>query len=107
MSMERFTTSGNVQWVAISPDGKYLAYVAGNVGQQSLWLRQVTTGSDIRISPAAAGVFFGLTFSHDSNYLHYVQSTTNAPGVAYRVPSLGGEPQKLVSSVQVLKAKAR
>jgi Tol biopolymer transport system component len=100
MSMERFSASGNVQGAAISPDGRYLAYVAGNAGQQSLWLRQVATHSDIRISPAAAGHSFGLTFSHDSNYLYYLQAPINATeGTVYRVPSLGGEPQKVAANV--------
>ena len=97
MSMERFIETRNVETAAISPDGRYLAYVAGNVGSESLWLRQVATRSDIQIMPATAGILWGLTFSHDSNYLYYVRATTNTPGTAYRVPSLGGEPQKVIA----------
>jgi eukaryotic-like serine/threonine-protein kinase len=99
MSIESFIETGNVQKAAISPDGKYLAYAAGHLGQQSLWLRQVATHTDIQVSPAAGGVFYGVTFSHDSNYLYYVQFPTNSAGTAYRVPSLGGEAQKVVTDV--------
>ena len=102
MSMERFIENGNVESAAISPDGRYLAYVAGNVGQKSLWLRQVATRSDIQIAPAAAGTFYGLTFSHDSNYLYYTRFSTNfTSATAYRVPSLGGEPQKVIADVAI------
>ena len=102
MSMERFIESGNVETAAISPDGRYLAYVAGNVGEKSLWLRQVATRRDIQIMPAAAGSVFGLTFSHDSNYLYYTRFSTNfTSATAYRVPSLGGQPQKVIADVAI------
>jgi Tol biopolymer transport system component/predicted Ser/Thr protein kinase len=101
MSIERLTEIGNAQRAAISPDGKYVAYAAGNPGEQSLWLRQVVTRSDIQIAPQAAGIYVGLAFSHDSNYVYYVRIPNSyaTAGTAYRVPSLGGEPQKLVTGV--------
>jgi Tol biopolymer transport system component/predicted Ser/Thr protein kinase len=100
MRMERFTEIGNVQRAAISPDGKYLAYASGGVAQQSLWLRQVATHTDIRISQPEGGVLLGLTFSHDSNYVYYVRRLTSlSSSDVYRVPSLGGEPQKLATNV--------
>src|SRR5205814_2455806 len=34
----RLTTSGKAASAVISPDGKYVAHVMGNAGQQSLWL---------------------------------------------------------------------
>jgi Tol biopolymer transport system component len=100
MSIERFTETGDVQGAAISPDGKYLAYASGGLGQQSLWLRQVATHTDIQISQPEAGMMFGLTFSHDSNYVYYVRLLSSlSNGAVYRVPSLGGEPQKLATGV--------
>src|SRR5579864_8374923 len=44
MTITRLTTSGDVGPAAISPDGKWLAYVV-NAKQQSLWVRQLATGS--------------------------------------------------------------
>jgi Tol biopolymer transport system component len=100
MSIERLTQVGNAQTAAISPDGKYVAYTAGDPGEQSFWLRQVATRRDIQIVPPAAGVYAGLTFSHDGNYVYYVRVPNNpTAGTAYRVPTLGGDPQKLVGDV--------
>jgi Tol biopolymer transport system component len=99
MLMERFTEIGNVQRAAISPDGKYLAYASGSREQQSLWLRQMATHTDIRISQPEGGVLLGLTFSHDSNYVYYVRRQISMSSDVYRVPSLGGEPQKLAENV--------
>ena len=101
MSIERFTQVGNAQTAAISPDGKYVAYTAGDPGEQSFWLRQVATRSDIQIVPPAAGIYAGLTFSHDGNYVYYVRvPNTTTAGAAYRVPTLGGDPQKLVADLE-------
>ena len=99
MIIERFTSKGNVLRSAISPDGKYLAYASGAAGQQSLWLRQVATHTDIQIVAPQSGVLFGLTFSHDSNYIYYIRlQNALSGGAVYRVPSLGGEPQMLAGT---------
>jgi len=72
-TVERSTETGNVLRAAISSDGKYVAYATGSSGQQGLWLRQVATHTDIQISSPQAGVLFGLTFSHDSNYIYFAR----------------------------------
>src|SRR5262249_23214814 len=51
LKIQRLTTSGRASDAAISPDGKYVAHVKTGAGQQSLWLRQVTTPSDTQIVP--------------------------------------------------------
>jgi Tol biopolymer transport system component/DNA-binding winged helix-turn-helix (wHTH) protein len=96
----RFTTSGNAFRAAISPDGKYLAYVVNEPSQKSIWLRQITTGQDLQIvPPVQIEWFYGLTFSPDSNYLYYVNQQMNQIGKLFRVPTLGGPPTKLVEDV--------
>jgi Tol biopolymer transport system component/DNA-binding winged helix-turn-helix (wHTH) protein len=100
ISLAMFTTTGNVIKAAISPDGKYLAHVVDESGQKSIWLRQVATGKDIQvIAPSRVEWFYGLTFSHDGNYLYYVNQEMNHVGMLYRVPSLGGTPSSLLEDV--------
>src|SRR2546422_129253 len=47
--LQRLTTSGKASDAGISPDGKYVAHVKSDAGQQSLWLRQggATNGTPI------------------------------------------------------------
>jgi serine/threonine protein kinase len=98
-TVERSTETGNVLRAAISPDGKYVAYATGSSGQQGLWLRQVATHTDIQISSPQAGVLFGLTFSHDSNYIYFARLQVSISGGGiFRVPTLGGEPQMIVGT---------
>jgi serine/threonine protein kinase len=101
MTMERLTTSGTARRVAISPDGKYVAYVTGEAGKQSLRVRQTATRSDIEIIPPAEEHFYGgLTFSPDGNYVFYVRSPTAYGSRAlYQVPTLGGESRKVADRV--------
>jgi serine/threonine protein kinase/Tol biopolymer transport system component len=100
MTIERLTTSGTARRVTISPDGKYVAYVTGEAGMQSLWVRQTATRSDLRIIPPTAEYYVGLTFSPDGNYVYYVRTpSAYVPGALYQIPALGGESQKVAERV--------
>ena len=99
-SVTRLTTNGNVRHAAISPDGKYVAYAAQEGIGQSLWVRQVSTGSTVQIVPPGSPTFRGITFSPDGNYVDYVQGDPNAEsGTLYQIPVLGGNPRKVISDV--------
>jgi eukaryotic-like serine/threonine-protein kinase len=100
MTIERLTTTGKAQRVAISPDGKYVAYVTGEAGKQSLWVRQAATRSDIQIVPPAEGYYGGLTFSPDGDYIDYVRSpNAYGSGALYQIPVLGGDSRKVAERV--------
>jgi Tol biopolymer transport system component len=100
MTIERLTTTGKARKVAISPDGKYVAYVTGEAGGQSLWVRQTATRSDIRIITPTEEYYDGLTFSPDGNYIYYVRSSSAyVSGALYQIPALGGESRKVVDRV--------
>ena len=48
----RLTNSGKVANATISPDGKYVAYIAlDEAGQSSLWVKYVATGSNVQVVP--------------------------------------------------------
>jgi Tol biopolymer transport system component/predicted Ser/Thr protein kinase len=100
MTIERLTTAGRARKVAISPDGKYVAYVTGEAGKQSLWMRQTATRSDIQIIAPTEGYYRGLTFSPDGNYVYYVRSPgAFASGALYQIPTLGSESRKVLDHV--------
>jgi Tol biopolymer transport system component/DNA-binding winged helix-turn-helix (wHTH) protein len=97
--LSRLSTTGKVSRAAISPDGKYLAYVVNDTGQQSLWIRQVATNRNLQIVAPASQEYFGLTFSHDGDYVYFVSWEMNHLNMLFRVPSLGGAPTKLLEDV--------
>ncbi|MFZ1929182.1 MAG: hypothetical protein WAU50_08605, partial [Candidatus Sulfotelmatobacter sp.] len=81
-----------------SPDGKYVLNVQNDNGLQSLWLRNVPTGSDTQIVPPAAAVYRSLIFSPDGNYVYFRKAGigTQSEWDLYRTPVLGGTPQLIL-----------
>ena len=100
MRISRLTNTGRASDAAISPDGKYVVHVVSEAGQQSLWVRQVVTSSNVQIVPPAQVKYLGLTFSPDENYVYYTMLGTNPPAALYQVPVLGGESRKLIDNVE-------
>jgi serine/threonine protein kinase len=99
MTITRLTNSGKAIDVAISPDGNYIVYVLSDRGEQSLWIRQVSTANDKQIlSPSVVG-FFGIAFSPDGSDLYYCVKEMLDAGTLYRVPVLGGTPVKLLERI--------
>jgi len=95
------TNTGKAQEAAISPDGKYVLNVQNDNGLQSLWLRNVPTGSDTQIVPPAAAVYRSLAFSPDGNYVYFRKAGigTQSEWDLYRTPVLGGTPQIIVRDI--------
>ncbi|HZQ22938.1 MAG TPA: protein kinase [Terriglobales bacterium] len=100
-SVTQITNTGKANEAAISPDGKYVLNVQDDGGMQSLWLRNIPTGSDTQVIPPGPEPYRNLQFSPDANYVYFERSPT-ATGTSwdyYRVPVLGGSPQKILGDV--------
>ena len=97
-TITQVTNTGKAQQAAISPDGKYVLNVQNDNGRESLWLRNVPTGSDTQIVPPAAAVYRSLIFSPDGNYVYFRKAgiSTQSEWDLYRTPVLGGTPQVIV-----------
>jgi serine/threonine protein kinase/Tol biopolymer transport system component len=93
------TSSGDVTLARISPDGRYLAYVAQNKGHSSLWVRQVAAPSAVQVVPPTRDVIGDMTFTHDGDFIYYYVSPSAAQhGTVSRVASLGGASRTVVAS---------
>ena len=88
VKIQRLTSNGKTKVAAISPDGKFLAYVAGDEGSQSLWLRNIAAGGDLEVLPVTGKTINNIAFSPDGNYLYYTSG-----GVLSQLPVLGGTPK--------------
>ncbi len=96
----RLTSTGKASDAVVSPDGRYVVHVVDDGGQQSLWVRQVATTSNVQIVAPAETAYLGLTFSRDGDYVYYVTRDRNTPiGNLYQIPVLGGTPRKLSEDV--------
>ncbi len=101
MQITKLTDSGKAIGVAISPDGRYIVYVLRDGEQQSLWVRNVATKSDVQVLAPDVVAFAGLSFSPDGNYVYFVRSdksTTNFRYL-YLMPVLGGTPRQLIRDI--------
>ena len=103
MNIRSLTTSGSVTNIAISPDGRYVAYATRVSGRSAGWIHQVATGSDVRVIPEQDAPIRALTFSPDGNYLYYTSVEQGRGNVVYAwlyaVPSLGGQARKIAFDV--------
>ena len=100
-AIAQVTNTGKAGVAAISPDGKFIVTAQVGNGVQSLWLRNVPTGSDTVIAAAQPVAYGSLAFSPDGNYIYFrrtVGRTFNLQTL-YRQPVLGGEPQRLVTDI--------
>jgi serine/threonine protein kinase len=97
MEITRLTVSGKTTDAAISPDGRYVAYVMLESDQQSLWIKHIPTSKSIQIIPPADTWYGDLTFSSDSNYIYYLKESPQIDASEiYAVPVLGGTQRKFV-----------
>jgi eukaryotic-like serine/threonine-protein kinase len=100
-TVTQVTHSGKAAWAAISPDGRYVLSVTDDNGIQSLWLRNVPTGSDTQVLPPSDWYYTSLAFSPDGNYIYFrkAQNATHPEFILYRAPILGGTPQTIVRNI--------
>ncbi|MEO6391673.1 MAG: winged helix-turn-helix domain-containing protein [Pyrinomonadaceae bacterium] len=97
--ISRITNSGRLGvGAAISPDGNYIVYPAVEKAGVALWVRQVLANSTSRLLPPTSGTFWAFAFAPDNSFVYYVfhHETDTAQNGLFKVPFLGGEPQRLM-----------
>lgn len=98
IKLDVLTAHGLATSVAISPDGKYIAYAKDEDGKQSLWLRQTASAGDTQIVPPGTMKYDYLRYSRDGNFIYFVGSE-GAQSSLYQVTSLGRNQRKLITGV--------
>ena len=68
--ISQVTNSSRAVVAAISPDGKYVLTVMNDKGLNSLWLRNVATGSNTQIVVPSATIP-SVAFSPDGDYIYF------------------------------------
>jgi Tol biopolymer transport system component len=109
-TVTQVTNTGKAARAAISPDGRYVLSVTEDNGLESLWLRNVPTGSDVQVISPSPSHYESLIFSPDGNLIYYRAAQipghrkSQLPGRGdwynlYRSPVLGGTPQTVVRNI--------
>jgi len=96
-AITQITNSSRAVVAAISPDAKYVLTVMNDKGLNSLWLRNVATGSDTQVVPPSANIP-NVAFSPDGNYIYFrkAENAIASDFNIYRTPVLGGTPKAVV-----------
>ena len=76
---------------AISPDGKYFAFVSEKGGAPDLWVRQVSGGEPVQLTHDD-NVESDVVYAPDGESIYY-----SAQGAIWRIPALGGNARRVVS----------
>ena len=108
MEVKTLTESGKVTRVAVSQDGRYVAYVKKEAGNYEVRLLQVATERDVQVLPGTPKVIRSLHFSPDGNFIYFLQQMrredSNAAGV-FRIATLGGPATLLDGNVRTTDAR--
>jgi hypothetical protein len=97
VQITQLTTSGNAERPAVSPDGRYVAYVQHDANGDSLWVRQTATASNVQIvRPESDVVLMAPTVTPDGNFIDVVRQPSHQLRAVWRVPFLGGPPRRII-----------
>jgi eukaryotic-like serine/threonine-protein kinase len=101
VSLRQITDSGDASILAMSPDGKTLALVKVDKGQQSVWIRNLPTNAETQVLPPFGGIYVGLAFGVEGNYLYFSRSSEDSSYIRtlYSMPVFGGTPRTLIRDV--------
>lgn len=103
ITLQRLTSTDNIYWSMLSPNGQFVAYVLLHPdGQQSLHLLDIGSRSERVVAEPANVSFYGGGFKPDNSELYYDTILRGVPGaksILYQVPVLGDTPRKILEDV--------
>lgn len=101
---EKLSTTGMVYSAAISPDGKKVVYSNRAGSKQSVWLRDLDSGSNVPIIPASEEDYYEIVFSPDGNSIYFSRGTRGIEKHIdiFRASVFGGVPEKIAGLTEGL-----
>ena len=100
-AIEKLSTDGKVAFAVLSKDKRFVAYIHGRGrDKQSIWLRQLESGSHVELIPDSDERYFGLALSPDSNFLYFARKIDTTRLAIFRISIFGGVPVKIAEETQ-------
>lgn len=94
--LTRLTATGKILTGTIAPDGKHVVYVAQDAMQQSIWIKQIASPSNVQIVPPSEAAYANLSFTHDGNFIYFNKREKEGHDSLYRMPAKGGVASKVI-----------
>lgn len=102
-SSEKLSTNGLAFTAAISPDGQRVIY-SNKQGyrKNSVWLRELSSASNIEIIPASEGTYFDFVFSSDGSTVYFSRGAEDQRAAIdiYKMPIRGGIPERIITNTE-------
>jgi len=97
MTIEEVNGLGSVSNPVMSPDGKLLAYLNLERSESTIWLRQMATGSVVKVVGPTSNALSNLQFTPDNNFLYYNERPPSRPFryTLMAVPAFGGTAREI------------
>lgn len=105
MTHRKLSQSNDVVYAHITPDGGSIVYnVIDPDEKRSMWIRRTDDRNALQLLPPSEVSFWGgLAISPDGSQISYITADWSAKyGTLYRISALGGQPRKLVDTVNDL-----
>lgn len=99
---EKLSTTGTVFGSAISPDGKTVVFSIRTGEKQSVWLRQLESGTNVELIPPSEEDYYEFTYSPDGDWIYFSRGKRDLEGTIeiFRISILGGIPEKVLSGTR-------
>lgn len=104
ISISKVSGTHRARLGAMSPDGKYLAYILNEEGNESLRLRHLASDSNVEVVQPAHVQYNAVCFSPDGSFIYYTHTEPSSGPASqdydlYRTPVLGGNAQLVLKDI--------